>query len=112
MQCKANSCPCRAEFITHWNDDKSPKWGVCRYHRAAHPDDWPATTKRIEQYKQWIAFFAMFSQAEKDSLFRPHPDESVNAWRNRIEKTLRELILQSGGDGYENFKETISRLTG
>ena len=112
MQCKANSCSCRAEFVTHWNSDHSPKWGVCRYHRFAHPDDWPATTKRIEQYKQWIAFFAMLQHADSDPMFKPQPGESVNEWRNRMEKTLRDLILPTRGDGYENFKETIARLSG
>ena len=112
MSCKANSCPLRAEFVTDYNDDGTPKWGVCRYHQMADYADWKMITARIHEYAPMLKLFSDVHELH-DPIVRPLPGEDVPTWVARVRENLRRVITgdyHSQTDGEANFAQLYSAL--
>jgi len=118
VKCKANSCPLDVDFITNWENDefgkKRPKWGVCRYHRNAQPDEWVRTTDRIKANALGVLAIRTFRNIERDPVFKPIPGETTTAYFDRIENQVRLLINGNENeiDGDDAFRKIISLLSG
>jgi len=115
-RCKANGCPLDVEFITHWekNDDgrSMPKWGVCRYHRAADPAEWGIVTQRCQRYQKIITLVVGLATM-KEPVFMIQLDEPFSEWLERSEKSLRDLIngRDDPVDASANFEKIIQLLS-
>ena len=117
MNCKANKCPLPVEFVTNWEQQPGstsvkPKWGVCRFHRQAVPEDWTITTQRILEYENECLAFINIHKI-KNPILMPQPEETASGYLNRGESTLNKLILGDvdPADAYANFKRIIELLS-
>lgn len=115
MQCKANGCPLKAEFVTNWETVENvtrPKWGVCWYHRQADPERWTITTERIKAYAD-IATAIRTIANNNHVIFQPIPGESVADYIKSVEATLNKLILGDldPGAAADNFAKIIQLLS-
>jgi len=112
MHCKANGCFLPVNFITHWHDlekgEKSPRprWGVCFYHRAAHPHDWKEVTRRINLYKKELDLINAVKSIDHIML-KPVVGEKYCNWIARCEAYFNVVIIPNtdGADGAHYFNE-------
>jgi glyoxylase-like metal-dependent hydrolase (beta-lactamase superfamily II) len=116
QNCKANGCPLKAEFVTHWQTDHEgrnvPKWGVCRYHRMTEPERWNEATRRLLLYAK-MANALITIKTNADPLFMSLPGEGFNEWIERTERNLRDLVVGriDPVDAAANFKKIINLLS-
>lgn len=112
MSCKANGCPLRAEFVTNYHPDGSPKWGLCRYHRMVDAKQWKITTARIIEYLPTLLLFAKINDLA-DPILLPLPGEDVPTWIGRARENLRRVITgtyHNQTDGEANFAQLYHAL--
>jgi len=114
MQCKVNNCPLGVDFVTDWNPDKTPKWGLCWYHRHSKAVEWTATTNLINQNLTVIVAIRAIMKIN-DPVFMPRLFENVSTWRERCESNLNRIIFNKKSDDeqaeiYEKLRELQNRL--
>lgn len=112
MSCKVNKCPLKAEFVTDYDDDGNPKWGLCRYHRMVEASEWRRVTARIEEYLPALLLFAKINDIT-DPILLPLPGEDVPTWIDRIRENLRRVITgtyHNQTDGEANFAQLYDAL--
>ena len=111
--CKANGCPLMATEVTdYWpreskSDPLEPRWGLCKWHHQAHPEDWPAVSAATRRNKHELRVMQEL-EAITNPATKPGNAETVAEWVARISATV--AAQTSAGSHPEIAQQSIRRI--